>query len=131
MSTDQVLITLAADVRDVKADVGGLKADVGGLKADVGGLKADVGGLKADVGGLKADVRDLKETAAADRAHNSRMFDQMLKSQSELFVLINQIQVSTTSLASAVGLAMTELAIARGLERRVDRLEAAVFPSKH
>jgi hypothetical protein len=83
---------------------------------------------------LAADVGELKRTVEADHetsASHSQLLEQVLKSQHEMLSLIKQLHVANTSLASSVGLAMSELAVARSLERRVDRLEAAVFPSKH
>ena len=80
---------------------------------------------------LASDVSELKRAVESDQAHNSELFEQVLKSQAEMLTLIKQLHVANTSLASSVGLAMSELAVSRSLERRVDRLEAAVFPSKH
>lgn len=71
---------------------------------------------------LAADVRELKRAVTADRetlAHHSKLLEQVLKSQEEMLALIKQLHVANTSLASSVGLAMSELAVARSLERRV------------
>ena len=83
---------------------------------------------------LAADVSELKRSMSSvtkNVANHSELFEQVLKSQDEMITLIKQLHVANTSLASSVGLAMSELAVARSLERRVDRLEAAVFPPKH
>lgn len=53
------------------------------------------------------------------------------RSLDEILSVVKQIQATQGALASSVGLAMTELAIARSLEKPVERLEAAVFPPKH
>jgi hypothetical protein len=84
--------------------------------------------------GLARDVGELKRNAQTtdDRlAHHSELLEQLAKGQEELLTTVKQLQVATSSLASSVGLAMTELATARSLERRVEKLEAAVFPPKH
>ena len=49
----------------------------------------------------------------------------------ELLVLMRQIQSSQVSMSSALAQAVTQLALSRDLDKRVERLEAAVFPSKH
>lgn len=83
--------------------------------------------LAVDVGELKKRMASVERT----QEHHSAALEQLLKSQAEFIKVLNQVQATTSSLASSVGLAMSELAISRALERRVDRLEAAVFPSKH
>lgn len=83
---------------------------------------------------LAADVGEIRDrlTGAEDRLdHQSRVLEQLVRGQGELLASLQQLQVATTSLASSVGLAMSELATARSLERRIERLEAAVFPPKH
>ena len=83
---------------------------------------------------IAADVGELRKSA--DRAegrldHHDRMFEEVMKSLTEIQSSMRQLQVSITTLASSVGLAMTELAVSRTLERRIERFEAAVFPPKH
>ena len=83
--------------------------------------------LGKDVGDLKKGMR----SAEARLDHQSELLEQLAKGQDELLGVVKQLQVATSSLASSVGLAMTELATARSLEKRIERLESAVFVSKH
>ena len=102
------MIGVAADLREVKVDIRSVKTDVGVLKTDVGVLKTDVRELKAEVGGvtrtvvaLAVDVADLKKTATADRTHNGRMFEHLLKVQDETLTLLKQLHASNSALASS------------------------------
>ncbi len=83
--------------------------------------------LPADIGAMKKRA----DAVGATLERHSQLFEQLLETQTEMMKMLNQVQVTTTSLASSVGLAMSELAVSRALERRVERLEAAVFPPKH
>jgi hypothetical protein len=67
---------------------------------------------------LAADMRDLRKEVKGDRAHNAEMFDQVIKSLADMTASLKDLHVTTSSLASATGLAMSDLAV-------------AVFPPKH
>jgi hypothetical protein len=65
---------------------------------------------------LARDVSELKRSTADQFAHHAAMLEQLAKGQEELLAIVKQLQVATSSLASSVGLAMTELATARSRE---------------
>lgn len=83
--------------------------------------------LAVQVGGIDKRVASVEKNLA----ENTRTLESTTKTLDEILAAVTQIQNTQSALASSVGLAMTELAIARTLERRVERLEAAVFPPKH
>ena len=83
--------------------------------------------LAAQMGEMDRRLERVEETVDG----NTSVLEVHSTSLDEILAVVKQIQVTQGALASSVGLAMTELAIARSLEKRVERLEAAVFPPKH
>ena len=118
--TDERMARVESDVGTLKSDVGTLKSDVGTLKSDVGTLKSDVGTLKPQmvevivaVHRLQTDVKDL-----------SQRMDEMGESLGEQ---LEEISLQTRSMTSAVWEALNQLTLSRTYEKRLDRLETAVF----
>ena len=100
----------------IEADIGSLKTDVGTLKTDVGTLKTDVGTLKNDVATLGPQM--LEVVVAVRRLDADR---------NDLGEQIEELTLQATSLAAATMEAVTQLALSRNYEKRLTRLETAVF----
>lgn len=83
--------------------------------------------LARQVGEVDKRLENVEETVES----HTKTLEDHTTSLDEILALVKQIQATQGALASSVGLAMTELAVSRQLEKRVERLEAAVFPPKH
>ena len=93
-----------------------IEADIGSLKTDVGTLKTDVGTLKNDVATLGPQM--LEVVVAVRRLDADR---------NDLGEQIEELTLQATSLAAATMEAVTQLALSRNYEKRLTRLETAVF----
>lgn len=80
--------------------------------------------LATDVGTLKKDVAELKVT-------QTRQYKHLTGELESANSAIRQLQSDQSTLASAVSMAVSQLALAQTILKRLDRLEAAVFPAKH
>jgi hypothetical protein len=80
--------------------------------------------LAADVGAIKKDLGDVRLTQA-------RQFKQLTEGQGELVSSVRQLQSDQAHLAAAVSVAVSQLALAQSIIKRLERIEAAVFPAKH
>ena len=111
--TDERMARVESDVGTLKSDVGTLKSDVGTLKSDVGTLKPQMVEVIVAVHRLQTDVKDL-----------SQRMDEMGESLGEQ---LEEISLQTRSMTSAVWEALNQLTLSRTYEKRLDRLETAVF----
>ena len=114
--------TVADD--DLKAAVQRLDGDVKTLSGDVKTLQIDSAKHGEMLTQLQASVADNTETLA-------HVADQLGKAM----LVMQQLNGSVTTFASAVTQAVTQMATTQTTvqshERRLERLEAAVFPPKH
>ncbi|MHB8874000.1 MAG: hypothetical protein ACYC8T_09975 [Myxococcaceae bacterium] len=112
---------MSQEAKDAKEAVERLEALVrsltGETRRDVAETRREVAELRAEVGGRFEGVE--KRLATAEERGD------------DLLVVMRQIQSSQVAMSSALTQAVTQLALSRDLDKRVERLEAAVFPSKH
>ena len=80
--------------------------------------------LATDVGSMKRDLAEVKLT-------QTRQFKQLSDGQAELVTSVSRLQSDQAHLASAVSIAVSQLALAQSIIKRLERIEAAVFPAKH
>ncbi len=125
--SDARLDRVEADIATLKTDVGTLKTDVGTLKTDVGTLKTDVGTLKADVGTLKADVGTLKTHTLENTVAIRRLEEDLSDFRTEVLDSLDDIKLQQKTMTAAVMEAVTQLHLSRTYEKRLVRLEEAVF----
>lgn len=116
MADKVTLESLDARMDKSDARLDRIEADLGTVKGDVGTLKDDVGTLKSDVGTLKSEV--VKLTVAVERLE---------RDVADVVEHLQDFNLQQKSMTSAVMEAVTQLHLSRTYEKRLDRLEAAVF----
>ena len=80
-------------------------------------LAGDVGSVKRELGGLQlTEARHFKQVAGELEA---------------LGQSVGRLQSDQAHLAGAVSIAVSQLALAQSIIKRLERVEAAIFPSKH
>ena len=80
--------------------------------------------LAADMGSVKKDLGDLRLTEA-------RHFKQVSGELEVISASVSRLQSDQSHLAAAVSVAVSQLALAQSIIKRLERIEAAVFPAKH
>ena len=80
--------------------------------------------LATDFGTVKRDVRDLRDS-------HQKLQKQVAEGFKEVTAGIKELQNSHVSLVTSLNVAITQLAVAQSLERRVERIESVLFPAKH
>lgn len=83
--------------------------------------------LAGDLGDVKREVRDLGKRVGS----NEKLLELLIEDRKQTDASLRQMANSQSSMASAVSQALAQLTLAQSLERRVEKLEAMVFPAKH
>lgn len=83
--------------------------------------------LAGDIGDVKREVRDLGKRVGA----TEKLLELLAESRKDADSALREMAASQSSMASAAGQALAQLSLAQSLEKRVERLEAMVFPPKH
>ena len=97
------------------------------LKAALAKVEHLVTVLAQDVGAIG------RKLAQHDHQFESqgRMLEQLVQSRAETDSALRSMAGAQTAMASAVSQALAQLTITQSFEKRLERLEATVFPSKH
>jgi hypothetical protein len=97
------------------------------VKAALSKIEHLVTVLAGDVGSIGRKLSEHDQQFASQ----TRMLEQLVQSRADTDSALRAMAASQASLASAVGQALAQLTIAQSFEKRLERLEATVFPSKH
>jgi hypothetical protein len=83
--------------------------------------------LAGDVGDIGRKLVEHDQLFAA----HGRMLEQLVQSRAETDSALRAMSTAQASMASAVSQALAQLTITSSFEKRLERLESTVFPSKH
>lgn len=83
--------------------------------------------LAGDVGAIGRKLAEHDQLFASQ----GRMLEQLVQSRAETDSALRAMSAAQASMASAVSQALAQLTITQSFEKRLERLEATVFPSKH
>ena len=90
-------------------------------------IEADVGTLKSDVGTLKSDVGTLKSQSLENTVAIRRLESDLSDFRTEVVDSLDDIKLQQKAMTAAVMEAVTQLNLSRTYEKRLVRLEEAVF----
>ena len=90
-------------------------------------VEADIATLKSDVSTLKSDVGILKSQSVENTVAIRRLEADLSEFRTEMVVSLDDLKLQQKAMTSAVMEAVTQLNLSRTYEKRLVRLEEAVF----